>query len=369
MLALILSLFMLCQTTLNNFLNYYNEIEVNNSEVEISKYFMYQIVYRDDNIYYIIPKIDDDCSFQMKNISKSLTKEIKIYIPDSLFTYECSRSNISSADINKDTLIVLIYKYLLIYKLSDDSASLINIINLNELFNKDLLYLANSIKIKGNKLYGMNEYYHTKRDSTFYYWCYDIKEPTNSKFIYLPEPKGYYWTLFQPRQIMDVSENEVITTDITEYSIRVENLKNGKTDTLTRTIPNWLAAYYPTSKFKDRHPGQVIEFLQNDTSTISTMNNIQFIDDNRIFVCYSFVNNDETSSQLYDLYYDIWERVNGKWLLTKADIDNKQFSDSNENKAFSKIGNSYYICNGKMISTHYSHEQGKGKFLIREFVK
>ena len=369
MLTLILSLFMLCQTTQNSFLNYYKEINVNNKEIEVEKDFMYQLVYTNDNLYYIIPKTDSVCNFTLKNISESLTKEIKIHIPDSLFTYECKRSNISSADITNDSLFVLIYKYLLVYKFSNDSDSLINIINLNDLFHKNLLYYANSIKIKGNKVYGLNEYYHTKRDSTFYYWYYDINEPGNSKFIQLPEPKGYYWTLFQPRQVLDISENEVITTDITEYSIKVINLINGKTDTLTRRIPNWKAVYYLTSKFKNQHPAQVISFLQNDTNTISTMNNIQFIDENKIFVCYSFVNNDETSSQLYNLYYDIWERVDGKWVLTKSDIDSKQFSDSNENKAFSKIGNRYYLYNGKIITTHYDYEQEKGQILIREFKK
>ncbi len=369
MLTLLLSLFMICQTTPNSFLNYYNEIEVNNNEIEVDKDFMYQLVYTNDNLYYIIPKTDSVCNFTLKNISKSLTKEIKIYIPDSLFTYECKRSNISSADITNDSLFVLIYKYLLVYKFSNDSDSLINIINLNDLFNKNLLYYANSIKVKDNKIYGLNEYYHTKRDSTFYYWYYDIKEPVNSKFIYLTEPKGYYWTLFQPRQILDISEKELIMTDLTEYSIKVSNLNSGKTDTLIRTIPNWKAVYYPTSKFKNQHPAQVINFLQNDTNTISTMNNIQFIDENRIFVCYSFVNKDETSSQLYNLYYDIWERIDGKWALTKSDIDNNQFSDSNENKALSKISYRYYVSNGKMITNHYSYEQEKGQFLIREFKK
>ncbi len=365
--AILISLFLLFLNEININLNLVDETSF--SDKFINHGVFHKILYNDSSILLVYKQVDTNCNFLIKNC-KDTNQNVIVKIPDFILKEGCNRFSVDCIDIRNDSIFVLLRTYLIMYKMLGNEAILFKYINLEDIFHKNLLYYAsNSLKIRGNKIYGLNENYHTKRDSTFYYWYYDIKEPGNSKFVNLPEPKGFYWTLFKPRQILDISEKEILMTDITEYSIKVKNLNSGKTDTLTRTIPNWKAVCYSTLKFKNRHPAQVINFFQNDTNTISTMNNIQFIDDNRIFVCYSFVNNDETTSQLYNLYYDIWERVNGKWVLTKSDIDSQQFSDSNENKVYSAIGNNYIFTKGKMITTHYDYEKEKGHFLIRELAK
>lgn len=321
------------------------------------------IVEVNNKMYYYDRKLDHDCSIRLINIKDS-TEIIKLIIDvGMLYTINCEKYIITNICSDADTLIFCIANKAIRYVY--DGATELNsdkIYDLEEIFKQDRLYYANRLVLDKGILVGLSDKYLPKsynKDNLFS-WQLNLSD-TNHSFEIYEDTKGFYWTLFQPRNVIDYFQGSYAVTDITNYSIYIKDKNFQPVDTLTRKFDNWKANTYELEKFEGKHPMEVISYLQSDTITRNLIHRVNFLDPNHILVCFS--DNDDlfldSSQSLYNFKYDLWAKKDNDWFLESSDISLSE----------DKIHNNYilqHINHSNMIYNFDNGLNGTYKLILRK---
>ncbi|MBE2190374.1 MAG: hypothetical protein IAE98_13045, partial [Candidatus Kapabacteria bacterium] len=321
------------------------------------------IVEVNNKMYYYDRKLDHDCSIRLINIKDS-TEIIKLIIDgDMLYANKCNKYLITNICSDSDTLIFCV-AHLAIRYVYDGSTELNSdeIYDLEEIFKQERLVYANRIILDKGILVGLSDNFNTRnyKKGDLFSWQLSLSDTNHNIQIY-EDTKGFYWTLFQPRNVIDYFEGSYAVTDITDYNIYVKDNNFKTLDTLSRVFKNWTANTYELDKFDGKHPMEVISFLQSDTVTRNLIHRVNFLDANHILVCYS--DNDDlfldSSQSLYNFKYDLWAKKDNDWFLESSDISLSE----------DKMHNNYilqHINHSNMIYNFDNGSDGTYKLILRK---
>ncbi|PKL85206.1 MAG: hypothetical protein CVV22_09260 [Ignavibacteriae bacterium HGW-Ignavibacteriae-1] len=314
------------------------------------------IVEINNKMYYYDRMLSQDCSIALVNIEDS-TDIINLIIEvDWLYTNNCEKYLMTNICSDADTLIFCVAKKVIKYVYDGSTElKLDKIYDLDEIFKQDRLYYANRIILDKGILVGLSDTYRPKSSNKddLFSWQLSLSD-TNHRFINIEYTKGFYWTLFQPRNVIDYFQGSYAVTDITNYSIYIKDKNFQTLDTLTRKFDNWKANTYELEKFDGKHPMAVISFLQSDTITRNLIHRVNFLDANHLLVCYS--DNDDlfldSSHSLYNFKYDIWAKKDNHWFLESSDISLSE----------DKMHNSYILQHKNQSNMLYHFGNGSDGF-------
>jgi len=275
------------------------------------------------NLSYYSKLMNNNCEIKIFTISNPPKKYV-IHINKEFNNFNtCNMMLISNIDTYKDSLYLITSQKILKYHYNskNDSIEFSNYIDLVGTLNKNILYFANEIHLDYPYIYGIKSEFNSKRldEGVFYYFKINLNNYFENKFQSIDYPAGFYWTIATPRNIIHFSKSSYLVTDITKYEIRIFDNNDHLIDKIYRNPIFWKASTYNVEKFKNKHPMEIYNILQNDTTTKSLIHRVNFLDENRILVCYS--NTKDDSEKIYDFYYDIWVRNNNKWELKQSDFD------------------------------------------------
>lgn len=274
------------------------------------------------NLAYYSKLMNNDCEIKLYTISNP-SKRYIINVNKEFNNYNtCNMMLISNIATFKDSLYLITSKKILkyVYNPKSDSIEFSNYIDLSSTLNKDILYFAKSLYLKYPYIYGIKSEYHSKRldEGVFYYFKINLNDYFDNKFHSIDYPAGFYWTIATPRNIIDFSKSKYLVTDITKYDIRIFDENDKLIETISRNPDFWRASTYELDKFKDKHPMEIFNSIKDDSTTKSLIHRVNFMDENQILVCYS--HEKENSDNIFDYFYDIWERKNNKWELKHSDL-------------------------------------------------
>lgn len=369
MINIILSIFLL--TTSYNFFEKVDEFKIEEKESMESIFFNY-FISMDNTIYTYDKNINENKEFVLKPMYDKSKNKYYVKLPESILIPNISKDNISTATYSNDELVVIYRTHILNYIKKNNKFELVKINNVNSLFEQDLKSACHFVLSDENYIVGLEDFYRTyNNDKYFYYWYIDKRDSNNKKFVNLPIPKGFYWTVMQPRMIIDYKDEKILTSDLTEYSLKIYNLSGELTDSIKRNIPHWFAQ---TRDVYSRKPTaqQLYYAMQKHDSTRSLIHKVNFVDANTIFVCYSHKFKDDDPKMIYHLFYDLWVKnlETNTWELKFSDLDDEQLKKSEKLTANSGIGNNYSWLNGKLLSFHTNYDNEEPyDLLIRELKK
>jgi hypothetical protein len=242
------------------------------------------------------------------------------------------------------------------YNVLKDEVVFFEVIDLEKIFNKQILYYGTKIFLDYPYLYGWNDAYNSKRNAyNLYYYNVNLNNINNCEFFEIDLPKGFYWTLFQPRNVLDFTEGKYSYSHITEYEIYINNINTGIIDTIKRNVPNWKSNTYSNDKFNGLHPVQIAETLQNDSLYTSLIHRVNFINESTLLVCYSNSRDENKNGQLYSFTYDVWKYYGSKWHF------HKEYTDSFKLNTIKNISilQSYKIYENNIYSLQLNEDDEK----------
>ncbi len=323
-----------------------------------------RIVQIDSILYQYRERIIYDCFITFYNI-KDTNDLFIIELSDSLSMFKECDTHIGGIVARNDTIFVAYVNKLLLFKYEKYGiCPLINQINLYETFPKNNAYYARKLFIDKNEIIGMGESFiqqSSKLDSNNNYkripydyqdlfvWRYNFKDSSRNILKYFDYPKGFYWTNIQPRNCMDYCDNQYLQTDITEYKIRIYDDNFNLIDSIERNLPNWISLTENIEKHTNGY-GNIAD-LQSNIYIKSLINRVNFITKDRILVCYSMKDEEfeRNSNKLYNLVFDVWEKINGKWELTESDLDETKYKKVKSENGYFHWSN-YNIYNNLLYS-------------------
>jgi hypothetical protein len=348
------------------FLEYVNKYKVpENLAIEP---FRYQYCFVEDDLYYLSDNPDSNCVVTLNCLSDTNKSDISLTIPSNLLQYKCNKNSIKIT--SSDGLIAVgIRNLILLYNRNQDNFELLNLFDVASIFDTKLTLSFDRIKLIAGKIIGFKDNYHAKYRTGTVFSCFeiDIKDSNNNQIRTFNEPEGFYWTLFQPRIIIDATANQILTTDITKYSIKIFDNKGEIKDSLLRNIPDWKAVTYPMTKFDGKHPTSIISYLQSDTTTTSLIHKAEFVNDSLIFVTYSIADEEETE-YTYHEYHDLWTKKDGRWSLKQETIDGKELRKNKSHNITAPLNVEYEIFDGRILTFNFDYRDRQNNYvLIRRF--
>jgi len=323
------------------------------------------IKYKNDNLYIFVKPIEQDKEGNYFNylIKYNNTKKESIVLKiENKGKYQAY-----NIDINEKYFALLCWKRVLIYKWENNNyhyndefkydGSFDNIV-----LDKNFIFLYDCCIASST----MDE------DTQTHLIKYDLEKEKIVFDEWLPNPDGFQFTFFGPRNLIEANEKFTLVADANNYKIKVYNPKNDAIDEITRNDVDWkthpttdsiLKTIYITSN----RPKESIDNLRPLTGLISLTHRMSFINDSTFVLLWS---KPWETPFYYFFYFDIWGFRDGKWKLLKKDL--RQVLDENALFNFDKmeITNSYTISNSKLILvTDYPFDLEEEKYKFMTFAE
>lgn len=337
-------------------LNGFHEFTIQNESSYYSAMY-YDYININDEAYIYETAISKDCKIILKNLQNQQKEYILEIKPEFSKFNTCNKILISNIQMYNDTIVFVtsdkVCKYN--YNPIKDEFDFYEVIDLENIFQKQILYYGNIIFLDYPILYGWKESYNSKRtEMNLYYYKVNLNDNI-SEFYSLDLPKGFYWTIFQPRNVLDFTHGKFLYTHITDYKIYINNFRQGTIDTIIREVPNWQSNTYSNDKFNGMHPAKIAEYLQKDTTINYLIHRANFLNDSTLLICYSGKNDNANKGQLYTFKYDLWRYNGTKWLFQNEFNDNFVL---NSNTQIS-IYQNYKIFNNEIYSLQLNEDDEK----------
>ncbi|MGC8979766.1 hypothetical protein [Caldisericum sp.] len=335
---------------------------------EFEEAFFKKIYINENNIGILHFVNDNELVFRIIDINKSNEKVFNVNIE--YFNPKELRGNLFLYAFSSEFLVMYVDKKLFVGKISSRIINLKFIMNLE----KYIYYL----KVFDNRAYlgtyGIRGDANGYEFNSFLY-IVDLNN-FSLKNVDLGIPKGFYFTLFNPPEVFDVSSKYIAHSDISTYNINIFdndgrfliNINRG--DTLFREM--------------DLHLHQKFSNLIMDTtitlkSALDTMRStffsgigiiekVNFINDSTLLVRWYGPKTD-TTRWYPDIYYDIWEIRNETPILVAKNILARVPSDSTL-KQFRPLYSSRYECGSNYIisfGSTYCKEKGSKIETLKQY--
>ncbi len=330
----------------------------------------YENILFDGELFFCHYQLDENCKATIFNHDSS--REFTFEIPYDLIDneYPCEIQEIHNLSYTNGKLFFNNYAKILMYEFDGNNFIFKKIYDVNKIFPNTNISYVPSFKVINNVVHGLILDYNSSNE--FHekpgYFSFDLSNTLKNKWVQPLSIEGFYWTLFQPRICMDVNESNLIVSDITSYRIKIYDTKGNILDTLTRTIDDWRAVKYKNDDFKYKEPRYYINKLQGDSITTSLIHRVEFVKEDHILVCYS-INRDKKSQELYQLYYDLWEKDGNSWILKYHDIKNTDINEDNSDPGAPRLDTGYFIYGEDVYNIRNGFDNdGKAYILKRSII-
>lgn len=258
--------------------------------------------------------------------------------------------NIEKFTINRDYLVIPCYNngnFLFVYKrISKEYVYDFRVQYDSSKFSEDIKFLPNG------KLLGLKNYVsYTRADgekpeessslSILNLETKEIEKTINLEFL-LP-----LYTLRSPYNILSVNDSSILFAQRGDYKIEEYDFDLNKISTIENKEIKWdrmpqnaSDSLYRYTKFA----GEKFPYLNANIDKYSCIHNIYSSND-KLFVFYS------KKGSFNKLYYDIWTKESGNWILLKKDISDitKSIRHLNERSLTAMSANNIYFLGDKFI--------------------
>lgn len=244
-------------------------------------------------------------------------------------------------------------------------------------FGSSPYYTHDNIKIVNNKIYLSKSYIGeilNGRNGNTYISIIDSTDE-KSDYHYFPNSKGSFMSFYGPNNTIDVNDNCIAVSDFTRYKIYFYDLNYNLIDSLSKewSIPNLvtdaeLDEYENNLDLKSRDLASKVFSDQRSAkwhNKFNTIKRINFINDSTLFVSKTLPLPPEKQYEVYyDMDYDIWRKINGKWIIYKDGLRDIASDSVFVNKivisSYYSTGENYFfspISAGFKIDRVYSKEE------------
>jgi hypothetical protein len=259
-------------------------------------------------------------------------------------------TSINSIIVTDTSIYLLTYSYLLIYELDkiDNQYVFKSEFYLSDLTKRNIYAFSTRIKSHNNLINGIYDIYQTRlNNNSVFIWQFDLYNNKLDTFL-LPPPKGFKWTVMQPKSIIDYHKGQFVYTDLEDDKIYFFKNKDSITqfdldifDNTYQSVDEHLDANHPSIFVSSNE-------MQKDSSYL--IHRVDFLDEDNILVSYSIPKTIETN--LYYLFnYCLVFRIKGEWVV-KDKVNPEIIFGDNKNSNKNAYTANYQIINSKLISRH-----------------
>jgi hypothetical protein len=359
---------MVCKILILILCNYYLSASERIVEFDLGYDFYGRILFESDsnNLYYTLNQITDcELEFFKYNYVSEINEKFKITIPE-VGKYNCANSDgrIFDFKIKSDTLIIRYGNYAYLYKFESNNTNLIEYYDLLEIIVRDSIDKRFGYKliIENNKIIGYLDSYneHTDANNNLFFWSYNYM---NNKLdtISILQPKGYRWTMIQPKNIVDYYNGILISCDLDEDNLYFVHSQDSISKIELDLFKNdWSV----DEQFKTHHPSEFFDFNKNNMDFTFLIHSINFLNENNILVKYSIPKTFET--ELYFIFnFCLLSKIDNEWSIIKEVEPELLFGNNKCNDKYN-YGYYYNISNGNLISKHIPNHNNKN---IMNFIR
>lgn len=205
------------------------------------------------------------------------------------------------------------------------------------------------VKIMNNSviLYSYNIYNGTKVIK------FDINNNYLRKEHIFDNPIGIEFTLFQPKQLIDISNNFIAISELNTMKINLYDWNFNKVDSINFEVKDWVNNEKATDYFSVYKNNKIvnakgtIEELRPLLKEFSMIHKINFISEDKLLIFWSSPSN----NSLYDFKFSLCTKDNGKWITTYDILLNKEIMENMVLEEYLKnwkITNNYFIENNNI---------------------
>jgi len=313
----------------------------------------YKIIEIDNYIFKYNTRFNQNNEVEFIPFFDTTKSSFKLELPDSLLMKGITSDNLSSPIAYHNNTLTFVYRNKLIqYYKENEICRLVEVINLDSAFNKNIMLYASNLIVDDNYIIGIQERYNKRnKDGVYFYWYFSKNNPDDKKFINLKIPDGYYWSFYQPKNLLDYNNGKFLATDVTKYSIYIYDFNGILETTISRDIPHWSSITKEIIELPNS-THHIIQELQEKDTTRSLIHKVHFIDSNTIFVCYSHRYDHYPQKEIYHLFFDLWYKNSEtkEWELIFADIDNKELKENEYLSANYYININYTLIRDQLIT-------------------
>ncbi len=316
-----------------------------------------------DHFYYD-REINDNCLVNLYSF-KNHEKVYVLYIDKSMTnTNSCSKVLISNIVSIHDSIYFVSGQKLLkyVYNEKSDMFLFFEFIDLEYYFRKNIKYYAGTLHLQYPYLIGSKSEFNPRYpENNYYYFKINLNNFKDNQFNNFEYPSNFYWTLFQPKTIIDFSRNSYLKSELTSYKIDIFDFDNNLKGTIKREIDNWVS---DTSDFIFDGLNNFNEFIAKQhqiISDISLIHKVNFINPELIMVSYSRFDDNKMANENLNIFFDFWKYENGNWSLLKSDI-HKDDILKNQGKF---IYQQYVVRNNTIF--HLDIDETDGNYYIYRF--
>ncbi len=329
----------------------------------------YSYVKINADIYCTNRQITTNSIFTLNKLEDISSDKIELKIPKLKLNYPLGMYTIRNLAFGEGKLALILSDYVIIYN-EVDSFSTCTWFNLKNIFpDREYAGVSRNMYLEDNKIFGMYDIYDAieKEEEDYHFWCLNLENIENSKYLSFPPPKAFFYTIFQPRSIIDYSEGKILTSEILKYKLYLRNMNGNIQDSIIREIPDWVSSNLHKDS-KDKNWRNYVQKIQSDTTKVSLIHRADFLTKDKILVTYSMENRrKEGDISVYDLYYDVWKNIDGVWELVKKDVSMNSLQQKDYSKSNLFFSMDYKILDGHLISTHFNRETYSDyKIIVRD---
>jgi hypothetical protein len=292
-----------------------------------------------DNVYLIYNHQERKDDFVLYHLYEFSDKKRKysIFINESLID---ERNWIYDFYLRNDTLILMLYKSIIICKKEKEDFYAIKKINLKLPSHYIDFYNGN-----------YNFYYSGALNQRFgrikkltHKITYDSNFKDDSIYHY-ELPSGLIWTFIRPRKLIAFYNDLLLVSDADNYHLRIYDKNNNIIwdTTLYQRIIHNRKFNWDTGSFDE-----LIEGIQH----FPLIRSVDFLDTNRVLVVWTHPKKQDNKHGFYTILFDIWNKSNGKWSL---EIDSLKNIDKGKEKLYNycnEILDRFSVSNTKIVSIH-----------------
>ncbi|MBX3043406.1 MAG: hypothetical protein KIT33_05415 [Candidatus Kapabacteria bacterium] len=318
-----------------------------------------------NDYFYYDKEINDNCMISMHNLNNS-EKEYYLHMDKSLTnTNSCSKVIISNIVSVQDSIYFVLARKLLkyVYNKQSDLFLFQEFTDLDFYFQKGIQYYANKLYLQYPYLIGAKcEFNPRFPDHNYYYFKVNLSDYKDNSFKDIAYPSNFYWTLFQPKSIIDFAQDVQLRSELSNYKIDIFDFNNNLLTTLSREIVDWVGDSTDFEFDGITNFNYFISEKHRIISEISLVHKVNFINPNLIMVCYSKADSSKKSIENLNIFYDFWKQEEGSWNLVKSDIHKEDIVKNNGKFVYQQ----YTIITNNLF--HIDIDEDDGSYKIFRFV-
>ncbi len=238
--------------------------------------------------------------------------------------------------ISKNYLCIIYGKFVAIFKHNDYKGFIIDsIIEFDKTYEK--IYIQEETLILASCFF-----FNSKKKMPPSLLNYDLIQKKINYSDTLNIPLGFELTLYQPKNLVAISENYIAIADVLDYQItfyKVLNLEKIAEIRLNKLNNNLIDYFHFKEKSNEiMNLRSYIQLLKPFNIKYAQIHKIFFFNDSTLLVYHTKKDGKHLKN---DYYFDYWKCKNNIWQLVFEDLENKTFE---KDKSFDKI-HSMYIRN------------------------